>query len=391
MKEIETIQGFKDWLNKGVTHEAAVKELDLSTYEENILNYNFNGCLFLGCDLSNRSAGYISCNGGMVISNRKDVLFEVFRSRLYSPKELFKGFDPQKENGYKSTYDYRIYEDYIKSGMDTTTSILVTLTRRLHDHSITDALQEIIKDRKVVAIMGGHSMERKNPYYLTIAKIARKLTKKGFLMISGGGPGAMEATHVGAFFALRSEKEMETAINEMKVRPKGAANGKEYADKDWLLRAWKVMEKYPIPKGKEKESMSVGIPTWLYGHEPPTIFATHIAKYFANSIREDGLVTIAKHGIIFAPGSAGTIQEIFQDCTQNYYAQYNKIESVKKYISPMVLFGVNHWTKKKPLWDFIQTISKEQSCSELLYLTENSDEIIEKIISYDPEKYSYPR
>lgn len=391
MKEIETIQDFIKWLQQGVPHEAAVKELDLSSYEESILNNNFNGCLFLGCDLSNHSAGYISCNGGMVISNRKDVLFEVFRSKLYAPKELFKGFDPKKENGYKSTYDYRIYEDYIKSGMDTSTSILVTLTRRLHDHSITDALQEIIKDRKVVAIMGGHSMERKDPYYLTIAKIARKLTKKGFLMISGGGPGAMEATHVGAFFALRSEKEMEEAIDEMKLRPKDAANGKEYADKDWLLRAWKVMEKYPIPKGKEKESMSVGIPTWLYGHEPPTIFATHIAKYFANSIREDGLVTIAKHGIIFAPGSAGTIQEIFQDFTQNYYAQYNKIESVKKYISPMVLFGINHWTKKKPLWDFIQTVSKEQSCSELLYLTEDSNEIIEKISSYDPEKYSFPR
>lgn len=391
MKEIETIQNFKEWLHQGVPHEAAVKELDLTSFENNILKHNFNGCLFLGCDLSNHSSGFISCHGGMVISNRKDVFFEVFRSKLYSPKELFKGFDPKKEDGYKCTYDYKIYEDYIKAGMDTTKSILVTLTRRLHDHSITDALQEIISDRKVVAIMGGHSMERKDPYYFIIAKISRILTQKGFLLTSGGGPGAMEATHVGAYFAARTEKEMKSAINEMKIRPEGAIKGKEYADKDWLHRAWKVLEKYPIPKGKEKKSMSIGIPTWLYGHEPPTIFATHIAKYFANSIREDGLVTIAKHGIVFAPGSAGTTQEIFQDATQNHYAPYNTIESVKKYISPMILFGVDHWTNKRPLWEFMQKISEGQPCSELLYLTEDADEVIEKIVSYDPEKYVFPR
>lgn len=391
MKEIEDIKEFIDWLHQGIPQEAAVKELDLIPYEEKILNHNFNGCLFLGCDLSHHSAGFISCNGGMVISNRKDVLFEVFRSKLYAPKELFKGFDPENNKGYQSTYDYKIYQDYINSGMETTKSILVSLTRRLHDHSITDALQEIITGRKVVAIMGGHSMERKDSYYLTIAKISRSLTQKGFLMVSGGGPGAMEATHVGAYFAARSEKEMEEAIDEMKVRPKGAANGKEYTDKDWLLRAWKIIEKYPIPKGKEKASMSIGIPTWLYGHEPPTIFATHIAKYFANSIREDGLVTIAKHGIIFAPGSAGTTQEIFQDATQNHYAPYNTIQSVKKYISPMILFGVEHWTKKRPLWEFMQIISKDQPCSELLYLTEDADDVVKKIISYNPEKYAYPR
>ena len=391
MKEIESLSEFKDWLHKGINYEAAVKNLDLIPFEKEILNHKFNGSLFLGCELSQHAAGCITCSDGMVISNRDDILFELHRSKLYTPMELFKGFDIQNKDGYKSTYDYKVYEDYVKSGMETPNSILVSLTRRLHDHSITDALQEIISGRKVVAIMGGHSMERNDPYYFTIAKIARTLTQKGFLMVSGGGPGAMEATHVGAYFAARTEKEMESAINEMKVRPEGAAIGKEYTDKDWLHRAWEVYHKYPIPKGKEKESMSIGIPTWLYGHEPPTIFATQIAKYFANSIREDGLVTIAKHGIIFAPGSAGTTQEIFQDCTQNHYAPYNTVESVKKHISPMILFGIDHWTKKRPLWDFMQIISKDQPCSELLSLTEDTDEAIEKIVSYEPEKYSFPR
>ena len=38
---------------------------------------------------------------------------------------------------------------------------------------------------------------------------------------------------------------------------------------------------------------SLGVPTWFYGHEPTNLFATHVAKYFANSIREDGLLAIA--------------------------------------------------------------------------------------------------
>ena len=32
-------------------------------------------------------------------------------------------------------------------------------------------------------------------------------------------------------------------------------------------------------EGREDESESLGIPTWLYGHEPPNPFATKIAKY----------------------------------------------------------------------------------------------------------------
>ena len=74
------------------------------------------------------------------------------------------------------------------------------------------------------------------------------------------------------------------------------------------------------------------MPTWFYGHEPTNLFSVHVAKYFSNSIREDGLLAIAEHGIIFSPGSAGTTQEIFQDATQNHYATFGTI-------SPMVFLS----------------------------------------------------
>jgi hypothetical protein len=32
------------------------------------------------------------------------------------------------------------------------------------------------------------------------------------------------------------------------------------------------------------------IPTWFYGYEPPDVFASAMAKYFSNALREDVLL-----------------------------------------------------------------------------------------------------
>ncbi len=44
-----------------------------------------------------------------------------------------------------------------------------------------------------------------------------------------------------------------------------------------------------------------------------------IAKYFNNSIREQGLLSVATSGVIFARGGPGTWQEIMTDAAQNSY------------------------------------------------------------------------
>ncbi|KAB1068166.1 hypothetical protein F6U93_07660 [Tamlana haliotis] len=390
MLEIDSLLEFENWINTGAKTPLALQELNLLAYDAKIFEHTFKDSMFLGCELSNEAAGHIVKTGGMVISNRKDQPFKMHKARLYSVEELFKGFDINSEGGYKDTFDYKVYKDYVENGMETPASIHTSLARRLHDHSITDALYELIEGKKVVAIMGGHAMERQDPYYLEIAKISRTLTRKGFLMVSGGGPGAMEATHLGAYFACRTEAELIEAVDTFKTRLPDAISGKEYDDKDWLHRAWKIKTQYPILPGKEEASMSIGIPTWLYGHEPPAPFATHIAKYFANSVREDGLLTIAKYGVIFAPGSAGTTQEIFQEVTQNHYAPYNT-HTIKKHVSPMILFGVKTWTEERPLWDFMKHTSEGRPYGELLNLTEDASEIINYIVNYDPEAYAFPK
>ena len=221
--------------------------------------------------------------------------------------------------------------------------------------------------------------------------MARTLSLKDYLMVSGGGPGAMEATHLGAYFASYSEQDLLDAIELLKPRPAGAIAGKEYLDWDWLHRAMDVRSKYPLTVDMLNTSQSIGIPTWLYGHEPPAAFATQIAKYFSNAIREDGLVSIAKHGIVFAPGSAGTTQEIFQDACQNHYAPYNQDPSLKRVVSPMIMMGKKHWQEKRPVWNLLKTVADGHPYGKLLYLCDDQKEIITILEQYDPQLHAYPR
>src|ERR1700691_1570925 len=92
---------------------------------------------------------------------------------------------------------------------------------------------------------------------------------------------------------------------------------------------------------------------------PPPVFA--ITSMFASlkpgskgekgmSIREDGLITLAAHGIVFASGKAGTLQEIFQDSVRNYY------RSAADPFSPMVFFGKTYWTEKLPAAALLQAL-----------------------------------
>jgi predicted Rossmann-fold nucleotide-binding protein len=375
MLEIDTIDGFESWLSQGTT--AAIQALDLTAYTAELLGYDFDGCLFLGCRVEPPAAGHIVTSGGIVIPALNEFAFDVHRASLYSPEALFEGFDVDDPNGYFKSRDHRIYKEFLDQGKGDANSILTSLARALHDHSITDALNELLVDRKVVAIMGGHSMERRDPYYRQLAELSRTLTQMGFLMVSGGGPGAMEATHFGAWFASRPLADLHAALELLKQRPDGAPDGKEYADADWLHRAWRVRQAYPIPPGTDSQCMSIGIPTWLYGHEPPAPFATHIAKYFANAIREDGLLAIAKNGIIFAPGSAGTIQEIFQDAAQNHYFTTGCC-------SPMILFGSDYWTYKKPVWPLLKQLASTQRYGAITTLTDSPSDIIERLQSFSP-------
>ena len=207
--------------------------------------------------------------------------------------------------------------------------------------------------------MGGHALLRTDPMFARIVMLSKRLTEEGFCMLSGGGPGAMEATHLGAWMAGRTTEEATEAIKSLS---EAAAS---FRDEGWLRSAFDVIHRYP-----QKEFVSLGIPTWLYGHEPSTPFATHIAKFFENSIREDSILTLAFGGIVYTPGSAGTMQEIFQDAVQNHYLSFG-------FSSPMVFLGKSYWTEEMPVYPLLQHLMDTGRYKNLLLtLTDDDSEIV---------------
>ncbi len=381
MREIKNLEQARAFLQSPDFGPAAYRDIDLRGLSELMEGKDFGTSLFLGCELPPPILCQAVNDGAFLIRRIHDFTFPVHRARLYTPEELFSGLDLSDLSSRYRTFDHIVFDEYEKAGRDNSESIRVTLARRLHDHSITEALSTLLVGRKVIAIMGGHGRERGSEVYQNVARVSRRLTQEGFFLVSGGGPGAMEATHVGAFFATRSEAEMIKAIESMATRPEGALPNREYDDEDWLHRAWLMKTRYPIPEGDEEACRSIGIPTWAYGHEPPAAFATHIAKYFANSVREDGLLMIANHGVIFAPGSAGTIQEIFQDACQNHYFVANG------QCSPMILFGEEYWSKQKPVWPLLEKLARDQMYGEILSVTDDIDTILRKMLCYRPDLY----
>lgn len=119
------------------------------------------------------------------------------------------------------------------------------------------------------------------------------------------------------------------------------------------------------------------VPTWLYGHEPSTPLATHIAKYFQNSIREEGLLAIGQQGVVFTEGSAGTIHEIFQDAAQNYYKTFG-------YFSPMVFLGVDYWGTRFPVRQILSALLKKEEFSRLVLFTDDYEAAHDFILNFRP-------
>jgi predicted Rossmann-fold nucleotide-binding protein len=131
------------------------------------------------------------------------------------------------------------------------------------------------------------------------------------------------------------------------------------------------MSRFPGPQYR-----SLGVPTWLYGHEPATPFASHIAKYFDNSTREDSILTIAKGGVIYSPGSAGTMQEIFQDAVQNHYLSFG-------YASPMIFLGEDYWKEEMPVYKLMEhLVDKGKYKNLLLHITDSPEKTIEIISEF---------
>jgi len=371
LTEIETIDELLRHVEAtGSLRDVVVQGIDLTgeQAEATLTAVSTEDACFLGCRLTDAAKDHIHESGGTVFPAFVGLPFNPYRASLYTPDELMDGYEQGQPETRTETVDAQIYE-YFESrqfnGWDA--PVMDALAFRIHDHAIDDALRDLLHpddapSPRVVGVMGGHQLERDTETYRQVARIGWRLARQDFLVATGGGPGAMEAANLGAALAGYEAEAVDDAVDTLAAAP-------HYEDKNYTDRAMAVRERYPDRTG------SLAVPTWFYGHEPSNLFSTYVAKYFANSIREDGLLAIATYGVIYAPGSAGTIQEVFMDAAQNHYETFGAA-------SPMVLFGERYRTEEKPVYPLLQTLAEGTPYTDELQVTDDVDTVADAIADH---------
>lgn len=372
------IHNDKEWDNltsfsKNLTNKV-IQDVNFCTKSVDWENFTIENTSFLGCTFKQNEAIQLIEKGAFVYPKFKNLPYNPYRGHLYSWNELMEGYDPLNDN----SVDLQIYKHFTSSKYNPPVS--EALAQRLHDHSIDDALRRILEyddegmtKKKVVGFMGGHSTRRGSQFYVETAIAAQIAAQKGYYVVTGGGPGIMEAANLGAYMGKYSREELFEAIEILEKLIFEQPETPDYLALNFTETALEVLEKYPI--GCE----SLAIPTWFYGHEPTNLFATYIAKYFSNSIREDILLTISLYGLVYAPGSAGTTQEIFQEAAQNHYG-------TSGYYSPMVFLGKKRYVEDTSIYSVVHQLAVGRVYKEMLFLTDSAELTIDFIEKHPPIK-----
>ncbi len=354
--EVDTLGQFDDLVAAGATRMRGwrMQDVDLRERTDALLSLRPGGAVLLGCDLTVTARTHLLQGGALIFPDLPDLPFDAYRNRLYSPEELYAGI---RQGRYAETPDAMIYAWSGQRDPDTSHR----LARALHDHAIDEALEEEIGCSPAVGVMGGHQTPRDHDDYRHAAELGRGLTRNGLLVVTGGGPGAMEAANLGGYLASHDDQALNGALDLLATVPAFRPSVTR-----WARRALAVRDRWP------RGAASLGIPTWFYGQEPPNAFASRIAKYFQNSLREDTLLRHCDAGIVFLPGAAGTVQEIFQDACENYYAD-------DATVTPMILVGERYWTEQVPAWPLLRALAGTRPMARSVHLVDTLDDALAAI------------
>ncbi len=187
-----------------------------------------------------------------------------------------------------------------------------------------DSFETLSQTGPAVTVFGSARMARTNPYYRTAVRIARELARNDLAVITGGGPGIMEAAN------------------------RGAAEG----------------------RGK-----SVGLNIQLPHEQQANTYANvpiHFHYFFSRK------VCFVKYSIafLFMPGGYGTLDEFFEVLT---LVQTQRIPRF-----PLILIGRRHWSgllrwMKGAIED---TGYISPGDLDLVTVTDNAAEVVRLILEY---------
>lgn len=364
LREIESLTAFDDFVARGgrTLRRCHLQSIDLRERGTVLAGLEVAGAVFLGCRFAGGSGpgseDDVRRRGGIVFPTVPDLPFDPYRASLYTPEELYAGL----AGGYPDTPDALGF-----AWSRGPRSLDRTLAAALHDHAIDDALAEFSEDRVLVGVLGSHALRRDEPAYADAVRLGRALAGH-CTVATGGGPGAMEAANLGAWLSVHPEESVEEALAILGEAP-------AFSDDvgGWATAAFAVRERFG------SGAASLGIPTWFYGHEPPNPFASAIAKYFSNAIREDVLIRTCRGGLVFLPGAAGTVQEIFQAACENYYAEAAQVV-------PMVLVGREHWTERLGVWGLLGALGAGRPFGPSVRLVAEPEEVLPALVELRGER-----
>lgn|GEM_PF-1709449 len=214
-----------------------------------------------------------------------------------------------------------------ESHIDPTFYKHVKRTARHAEIEIEAGLKLINKiDNKVVSIFGSHLIKKNNKYYIECEKTAYELGKRGYAIITGGGPGIMEAANMGA---------------------------------------------------KRAHTVSVGIREKLLSKEQNVDAEIYTYKAAFNFLFvRRFLLAVKSDALIFYPGGYGTLNEFFEYITLVVTGINSKIPIIfvdKKYWS-----GLYDWLKNSALKE--GTISKVDL--DLISFANDTKDILKIISQY---------
>jgi len=384
-EEVESRAELDHHLATGRLSGLVVQGLKLDDDPPDLSRVDVVDTLFIACRFAgNEVAADLIRRGAHVIPDFHDGLYPTHPARLYTATDLTAGF---ADGGFHGMYDTRVHRHFVTHG-GAMPGLREALAQRMHDHGIDDALGDTIDawtaaaGGPVVGVMGGHAEPRGTDGYRVAARIGQRLAAAGCLVVTGGGPGVMEAANLGAALSAADRHDLDRVVERLATAPHFM--DPEPYTKVALEVLTELPTEAPAPPASGEAALTwarhggLSVPTWLYGHEPANLFAARVAKYFSNALREDTILRLARGGVVFAPGRAGTVQEVFQAAAKAFYATDGASGA-------LIFVGARFWTETLPVERLLRPLLAESPHGDLsrsVHLTDDVDEAVTLLMRY---------